>query len=40
MLDVQHLKGNLEKDCMSISLVVLLGKALNRIASTVEWLDW
>jgi len=39
LLDVQHLKG-LCGDRPASSLVVSLGKALNGIVSTFEWLDW
>jgi len=38
LLDVQHLKG-ISEDRPASSLVVSLGKALNGIASTFEWLD-
>jgi len=42
LLDVQHLKGLVWRtgDRLTSSLVVSLGKALNGIASTFEWLDW
>jgi len=41
MLDVQHLKGLVwTGDRPASLLVVFLGKELNRIASTSEWLDW
>jgi len=36
LLDAQHFKGYRPAS----SLVVSLGKALNGIASTYEWLDW
>jgi len=39
LLDVQHKKGECKAKPAS-SLVVLLGKALNGIACTFEWLDW
>jgi len=39
LLDVQHLKGLVWRWPAS-SLVVSLVKALNRIVSTFEWLDW
>jgi len=39
LLDIQHKKGIVEERQAS-SLVVSLGKALIRIASTFEWLNW
>jgi len=39
LLDVQHKKGLAWRRPAS-SLVGSLGKALNGIASTFEWLDW
>jgi len=39
LLDVQHLKDYCG-DRPASSLVVSLGKAINGIASTFEWLDW
>jgi len=39
LLSVQH-KRDSEKIKLLSSLVVSLGKALNEIASTYEWIDW
>jgi len=38
LLDVQHLNGLVWRPASS--LVVSLGKTLNGIGSTLEWLDW
>jgi len=39
LLDVQHLQVQY-RDRPASSLVVSLGKTLNGIASTFEWLNW
>jgi len=40
LLDVQDLKRLVWRYRPASSLVVSLGKALNGIACTFEWLDW